>query len=378
MTRSKVAHIIGCFDVDSGGAQQVIKGICNGLSREAFEQSVIHFFGKATLASALPTGTNVHQVDAISRFYRPRVGKMRQVLGALNPDIVHVHSPIAGLAARPTARAAGMQCVTTIHNTGYALRHKLSEVPTLPLSDAIVGVSQRATELARQRCWARHSSITFRTIPNGIDLAQFAPGSEERYAQVRHELGILPHEFAIGLVGRLAQQKGQDIAIRALASLKQQFPHVKLVLVGRGEWYSHLAALAQALNVRDNVIFLGGRDDVARLYTAFDLCIFPSRWEGFGLAPVEAMAAARPTVAADIPVFQEVVASGATLVPLDPEQFAAKIAELLENSTERSKLGQRARACFQFFRRKYGRTVRATVSAFERLIVYRWGMPHSH
>ena len=148
MTAIRISHVIGYFDADSGGAQQVIKGICEGLTGEGIEHSVIYLFGQATLASALPHEVSICHVKAIGQFYRPKWVKMRQALRALKPDIVHVHSLVAGLVARPTARLENIPSITTVHNTkfAYGLRHYLSELATLPLSSGVIGVSDLVTQ----------------------------------------------------------------------------------------------------------------------------------------------------------------------------------------------------------------------------------------
>ena len=106
-------------------------------------------------------------------------------------------------------------------------------------------------------------------------------------------------------VGRLTEQKNQAVLIRALARV----PSARLVIAGDGPERPDYAALASELGVTDRLHMLGDvtRRDVVDLLAAADLFVFPSVWETFGLAAVEAAMAGVPIVAADLPVLREVL-----------------------------------------------------------------------
>src|ERR1700691_6028443 len=108
-------------------------------------------------------------------------------------------------------------------------------------------------------------------------------------------------------IGRLAAQKNQDVLIRALACL----PQAHLVIAGSGPEHETFHELAVTLGVDDRVHMLGPlpADDIADLYGAADLFVFPSTWETFGLAAVEAAMVGVPIVAADLPVLREVLSA---------------------------------------------------------------------
>jgi len=341
MKQLKIVHIIGNFDIDSGGAQKIVASLCTTLPEREFKQEVIYFFGKASLAKEIPSSVKIHHLSKIGKWKQPTFFRMQKLLKILKPDLIHIHSPIAGLVARPVGWMNGIPCITTIHSTTYKIKHLLVEAITLPLSSVIVGVSNSATQNCYKRLFWR-KKIHFQTIPNGINLNKFKPNSHVDYLEVRNEIGLSKSEFIIGFVGRLNERKGPDIAIQSIARIYNHVANVKLVFIGRGEWLSYLNQLARKHNILDRVIFLGGRNDVERFYPIFDLCIFPSRWEGFGLAPVEAMAAARTIIASDIPAFREVIAEGGEIVPCTSEAFADKIIDLSQAPKKRQTLSKLA------------------------------------
>ena len=106
---------------------------------------------------------------------------------------------------------------------------------------------------------------------------------------------------------RLDPQKGQQIIVSALREL----PGVRYVMAGAGPEQDALARLAQSFGVADRVHFVGllGRQDLTDLYRASTLLVFPSVWETFGLAAVEAAMIGLPVIASDIPALREVLTS---------------------------------------------------------------------
>jgi glycosyltransferase involved in cell wall biosynthesis len=123
--------------------------------------------------------------------------------------------------------------------------------------------------------------------------------------------------------GRLTEQKNQGVLIRALAYV----PSARLVIAGDGPLRAENAATAQRLGVTNRLHLLGDvtRDDIADLLAAADLFVFPSTWETFGLAAVEAVMAGLPIVASDLPVLREVLSceGGAAADFVAPDDAAA-------------------------------------------------------
>ncbi|WP_420713241.1 glycosyltransferase family 4 protein, partial [Streptomyces sp. Tu 6176] len=104
-----------------------------------------------------------------------------------------------------------------------------------------------------------------------------------------------PHAPLVVCVGRLCRQKGQDVLLRAWGPVAERVPGARLVLVGDGPDHDRLRDLAPP-----SVAFTGAVADPLPWYRAADVVVLPSRWEGMALAPLEAMACARPVVAADV------------------------------------------------------------------------------
>jgi glycosyltransferase involved in cell wall biosynthesis len=154
------------------------------------------------------------------------------------------------------------------------------------------------SEFARYPKSYRRSMIL---IEHGLD----APAPRRNRETARRLFNLPSSQSVILNVGRLAPQKNQDVLVRALACL----PHIHLVLAGAGPKSEALHTLAVTLGVDDRLHMLGSLppEDIADLYAAADLFVFPSIWETFGLASVEAAMTGLPMVVADLRVLREVL-----------------------------------------------------------------------
>ena len=149
---------------------------------------------------------------------------------------------------------------------------------------------------------------------HGIDLDVFHPpcAGEDDFAS-----SGLPGRFAVGCFGRIRHQKGTDLFVDAMIELLPQFPDWTAVITGRATVENR--AFAQALKDRiekaglsDRIVFLGEVPDVKVWFRRLSLYVAPSRNEGFGLTPLEAMASRTPVIASDAGAYAEMVLPGET------------------------------------------------------------------
>jgi glycosyltransferase involved in cell wall biosynthesis len=141
------------------------------------------------------------------------------------------------------------------------------------------------------------------------------------------------------MLANLAPHKGQDVAIKATAQLKNEGLHIALWLAGeeRGgmQDYTHqLVTLCAELGVKDHVQFLGHRDDAANLLRSADFFLLPSTREGLPLSILEAQASKVPVLAAPAGGTPEIIIDGKTGFLIDashPDSYADRIKRLLNN-----------------------------------------------
>ena len=184
-------------------------------------------------------------------------------------------------------------------------------------------------------------------IPNGIVWARYQalpnPQSFRREYLGAHDGPMILY------LGRLSHKKGLDILIRAFALVSQEVPEARLVIAGPDdeELTPRLVALARSEGVSANVTWVGmlrGSDKFGALAAA-DVWALPSHTENFGIAVVEALAAGLPVVVSPaVNISPEIAASRAgSVCPQEPGTLGDELLRLLQNPSERARLGERAR-----------------------------------
>lgn len=279
---------------------------------------------------------------------------LRTVCSALRRrrwDVVHTHGNKAGVLARPGARIAGMPVVHTPHGFAYATQDRRPrpgararraltlgiERALAPFAQAIVCVSETERDSAvRDRVAA---AGRFVVVPNGVPIG--APATPDpRLA------GTTDDPPLIGFLGRLSQEKGPLVLVRALSLLRDRGHAFRAALVGDGPQREEvLEAIArERLGERVSRVAFPGRPEPA--LAAFDLYVLPSLWESLSIGVLEAMAASLPVVASDVGGTREAVRHGETgllVAPSDPETLASAIERLLESPAERARMGAAGR-----------------------------------
>jgi glycosyltransferase involved in cell wall biosynthesis len=271
---------------------------------------------------------------------------------------------VADVLGRPLARAAGVpRLISSIRarNINYGLWHLLLIRATMPLADAVVVNSLGTRVFAVGAEGARPNRLVY--IPNGVNVDLYAQPYSP--VELRAMFGIPKGKVVIGCVGRLTEQKGQDLLLRAVAQLERD--DLDLMLVGEGEDEPKLRNLAAQLGLDGRAHFVGYRRDVARILGALDLYVHPARFEGMPNALLEAMAAGCPIVASAADGSGELLGDGASgwLVPVsDVPALAAAIGAALGDQVEARRRGgaarERAKTCY---------SVQAMVEAWERILL---------
>src|SRR5262249_40124838 len=149
-------------------------------------------------------------------------------------------------------------------------------------------------------------------------------------------------------VARLAPQKGMIYVLRALPKILEHYPQAHLLSVGvttDAAWLEQMRREAIRIGVTDRFHIIGPRRDVTDFLRACDVFVFPSLYEGLGIALIEAMAAGCACVATNagpIPEFMENERNGVLVPPADSETVAIAICELLANPERRRQLADNA------------------------------------
>lgn len=338
----KVALVITGLGV--GGAERVVVDLADGLVSRGHDVLLVYLTGQATVQpknSAIKiVGLGLRSVLGVFGAYR----LLRNLLRTFNPDVVHGHMVHANILVRLLRLTLPLPCIiTTAHNSneGGWLR-MLAYRWTDRLADLSTNVSEEAVAVYLQKRAVKPGRMV--AVHNGVDTEKYR-FLESARRDVRRELGVPDGTTLLLAVGRLNKQKDYPNLFHALSRLGGPASDCQLFLAGDGVLRAALAAQVDALGLQSCVHFLGIRHDVARLYSAADVFVLSSAWEGFSLVTAEAMACERVVVVTDCGGVGEVVGDAGYLVPpRQPEALAESLrAAISMTAEEKRHLGQVAR-----------------------------------
>lgn len=209
------------------------------------------------------------------------------------------------------------------------------------------------------------------SVPNGVE-SRFRPLPAGEVAAWRQGQR-LPERFLLYL-GTLQPRKNLEMLVDAYALWRRRAAladrEIPLVLAGaRGWYYERLLARVAVHGLEDHVLFPGyvPSEELPYWYNAATLFLYPSRFEGFGLPVLEAMACGTPVIAAHAASLPEVVGGAGRLVPPDDVAgWAATIGELLEDRTQCRALGEAGTAHARTF--SWETTARRTLQVYARAL----------
>ena len=298
------------------------------------------------------------------------LGELRRFICAREIDVVHAHQTHDHWLAAAAIRGLRTALVRTVHHRravhrGPAARWLFRR--TAAVMAPSVGIAERLHQAGVE---PERVSI----VRGAVDATPFRSGPDGW--QFRAQLGLGPGPV-VGSVARLVPGRAHDVLLWGARLLREKLASVRLVLVGRGEGRPDLEALSRRLRLSDVVVFAGYRgDDLPDALAAFDaFALLGAGSEESCRAVLEAMAAAKPVVAARVGALAETVVDGETgwLVPVEPAAVADRLLRLLADPTGARRMGEagrrRVETCFSLTAR-----AEATEAVYARALKGRAGL----
>jgi len=277
---------------------------------------------------------------------------------------------IAPIVAVPICRVFGKKCILRVES--FFELHEAVSAQSLREMNAgwgrlfvnVSGRLRRAGMLAGNAVIAISSQISsellrlgvpderIRRIPNAVNLALFKPLSTAERSLLRVRLGLPAHRTLLIFSARLSRAKGLPMLIEAWPGLRARHPDLCLLVVGSGhmsfdDCEQQVKDFVREHGLQDDVLFLGESDRVHELLQAADMFVFPTEYEGFSLALVEALGCAMPVVATSVGAAPDLIGDGASgflFPPQDPEAMVAALERALAMREQWPQIGSAARA----------------------------------
>jgi glycosyltransferase EpsD len=291
-----------------------------------------------------------HIASARSPYSSGNIKGYRQLRAIINDndyDLVWTNEPVMGVITRLAAskfRKNGLKVLYLAH--GY---HFFKGAPTLNwiyypvekfcsyLTDLMVMINLEDFDFTK-----RHfSGNQVRHIDGiGFDVSKYDDVRVE-VLEKRKSLGVGSDDILVLSAGELMTRKNHEVMIEAIAQIND--PRIKYVICGIGDRLEFLKDLANKLGIRNKVSFVGLRYDIPELLKVADIFAHPSKREGLGIAPLEAMASGLPIVTSNIQGIKDYSVNGLTGFSLDPtdiEGFSSAICKLVDDAELRKKMGE--------------------------------------
>lgn len=320
-----------------GGTEKVVLQLCHALKGRARFLGVMSCGGELVAeldAMGVPHFEIPDITDKKPETFAKVSRELKKVVREHDVNLVHCHHRMAALYCR-LSLPRGARAVATAHNVfsdcRAATRFLYKVMPIAACGGRVYenltgyyGLSRRLVTL----------------IPNSVPefggpimpVAEFADCPK----------GVLK----IGFVGRLSEQKGVVHLIDAMGILVKRGIRARCFIVGDGELEDRLREHARASVAKDDIIFLGRRDDSQNFLSQVDICAIPSLWEGLPLVLLEAFSVGLPVVASACDGMLDVVRSGKNgllVEPGDAEGLADGLERLCKDKALRARLGNAAR-----------------------------------
>ncbi|MFT5423179.1 MAG: glycosyltransferase involved in cell wall biosynthesis [Phycisphaerales bacterium] len=334
-------------------------------------QRVRHF----ELAPGSGQAIRTHEVHSLVRAINPRqdrkcLAELGRLIRELRPDVVHTHSSKAGILGRAAAwkvKQGSMlrrpAVIHTIHGPpfmpvmGNAVARKktelknhlytLAERRAAGQCDRIVSVADSMTEQFLARGIGKPEQYI--TVRSGMETGPYLePEPGQTRTEIRRAAGLGERDFVIGTVARLAEHKGHDDVLDALAEPLRANPGWKLLWVGDGWWRPRLMKRVKELGLLGQVVCTGlvEPDKIPGLVRSMDVLLHPSLREGLPRTVPQAMLSGVPVVATDADGTREACLDGQTgrLVPVgDAAAIREAVLWMHQNPEERAAMGTRGR-----------------------------------
>ena len=215
-------------------------------------------------------------------------------------------------------------------------------------ADYVIAISAEIREQLLKRGVAE---ARIRQIPNAVDTESFHPVSLEEKQRLRSKLGLPLEKTVFVFSGRLSRAKGLPLLLEAWPALLERHPDLYLVIVGSGklsfdDCEAFLREFVQAQGLQNSVNFAGESERVYEYLQAADLFVFPTEYEGFSLALVEALACAMPVAVTAVGAAPDLIRHGQNGFLFPPKDKAAMLTVLnlaLEQRPRWPAIGEAAR-----------------------------------
>lgn len=327
-----------------GGREQHILDVVRGLAKNGHKVITISRANKDIIEKFSSYGQHlVLPLRKITDFTSIRA--LAKVIKESHAEIIHTHSTLDTWIALLAVKLVGRGRV-------FLTRHIVTKVKTdlahkwfyKSLAGLICPSQMVRNDFIEQAPWMDESKL--KVVYNGVDIDKLTAKTGDEF---RTELGLTAEDILVGYVGRIAEEKGIEYLIRAIAKVADSNRNIKVVIVGHGDnnYFEKLKQETVTLGINKSVNFYGFTNDVAKVMNGIDVLVLPCIWqEVFGLVLCEAMACGKVPITTVLGAQREIIEEGKTgyFIPTkDADALAHLLLKVCSNRNEMQLIGARAK-----------------------------------
>lgn len=321
-----------------GGARQVAY-LLDGLARYPGEHGLV-CAEEADIASAIQNpAVKIHPLKSAGDLDLGFIERLRQVIRAEKPDLLHIHSRRGDMMS---ALAGRLENVPMVHS------RRVDNAPSVfdlrikfPLFSKIVTISDGIRQVLLQSGVPTEQILC---IPSAVDTERYQPSLDP--AAFRQAFGLDGNAPVLAMIAQLIPRKGHGVFFDALPLVLARHPNVQALIFGRGPLKDELQQIVLKKGLEKSVRFEGFRTGMENIIPHVDLVIHPAFMEGLGVALLETAACGVPIIACRAGGIPEIVRDGLNgrlLEPGDSDGLAQAVIGLLDNPSQLAQFGAAGR-----------------------------------
>ena len=352
MEKLKVLELIG-GSLSDGGAETLVKDYLLNIDKERFETALFVdwvFSESATTRILNKYGQLIYTAyprysllwRGFNRYFRTHflIKGIKKTIRSFNPDVIHIHLAALHYLTFLKNEIKGRKLFYTCHSTVDA---KLAAFPEEDKAASLLSKQYGMRFIAlhdsmRKELNDRYNVNNSIVINNGIDLNRFRNVSETK-EEIRQSLNLSPDSFVVGHVGRFVPVKNHDFILKVFELVHTKCPNSFLLLIGDGEQLEEFRTKLKETELDHFVNILSNRTDIPQLLKAMDVFLFPSIYEGLGIALIEAQASGLRCVASD--TIDKTAFASNLVIPLNLSDPLEKWCDTLLDSKQRGPFNNR-------------------------------------
>lgn len=299
----RVLHIVS--SMDRGGAETLIMSIYRNINRDAVQFDFItHTTEKNDFeVEILQLGGRIYKIPSLGQagpfLY---IKNLRAIMKNETYKAVHIHTDFQGGFPALAAKISGIKKrICHSHSNSWPRGNRSLHKVSLKILQSLIKSSATdycsCSKEAGEFLFGNSEKVNI--LKNGIDINYFANIDDINKTKLLDELNLPKSAIMIGHVGRFSSSKNHKFILMLLKKLLENDKRFFLLLAGDGPLRSQVEEEAAELKIMEHIRFLGVRDDIPKLMNRFDVFLFPSRFEGFGIVTVEAQSSGTPCVVSD-------------------------------------------------------------------------------